>query len=156
MPGITRHHDGFTLLEILVVMVIASMMVTLVPPLFSGAVSGARVKASARDLAIAMRESRSRAILSNSEQQLRLDLEQHSYDVGDQRSESLPADMRVGIEQITGAQVHDTKQYTLRFFPDGSTSGELITLKRGARAYLLQLDWLTGKITIQEGQSDAG
>ena len=46
---------GFTLLEILVVMVIAGLMIALVPPLFSGAVSGTKLKASARDLAVVLR-----------------------------------------------------------------------------------------------------
>ena len=43
---------------------------------------------------------------------------------------------------------------TLRFFPDGSSSGELITLSGGNRAYYLQLNWLTGSITITEGSTD--
>ena len=153
--GNIHRKRGFTLLEILVVMVIASMMVALVPPLFSGAVTGAKIKGAARDLAVAMRESRSRAILSGSEQQLSLNLGQGHYVAGNQKPEALPAEMTIDIQQITGAHVEDNEEYVLRFFADGSTSGELITLKSGNRAYRLQLDWLTGAITIQEGQSGA-
>jgi general secretion pathway protein H len=154
--GINHRYAGFTLLEILVVMVIASMMVALVPPMFSGAVAGAKIKGSARSLAIAMRETRSRAILQNTVQELRLNLKQHHYSAAGKNPEQLPADMRVGIEQITGARVEDQDEYALQFFPDGSSSGELITLQSGSRAYQLHLDWLTGSITIQEGQSGEG
>ena len=124
--------------------------------LFSGAVAGAKIKGAARDLAVAMRESRSRAILSGSEQQLSLNLGQGHYVAGNNKSEALPAEMTIDIQQITGAHVEDDEEYVLRFFADGSTSGELITLKSGNRAYRLQLDWLTGAITIQEGQGGAG
>ena len=44
--------SGFTLLEILVVMVIAVLMLTLIPPLFSSAVSGTKLKGSARDFVV--------------------------------------------------------------------------------------------------------
>jgi len=154
--GIIHRYAGFTLLEILVVMVIAGMMVAIVPPLFSGAVAGAKIKGSARNMAIAMRETRSRAILQNSVQELRLNLKQRHYSSTGKDLEQLPDDMRVDIEQITGARIEDQDEYALQFFPDGSTSGELITLKSGNRAYQLHLDWLTGSITIREGQSGEG
>ena len=82
----TRRHDfktarGFTLLEIMVVMLIAGLMIALVPPLFSGAVSGTRLKGSARDLAIVLRETRSKAIIHNTEQLVHLDLKEPRYRV---------------------------------------------------------------------------
>ena len=55
--------------------VIAGLMIALIPPLFSGAVSGTKLKGSARDLAVALRETRSQAIIRNTEQLVQLDLE---------------------------------------------------------------------------------
>ena len=147
---------GFTLLEILVVMVIAGLMIALVPPLFSGAVSGTKLKASARDLAVVLRETRSQAIMRNSEQLVHLDLETAHYRVGNAKPQTLPGEVVMAVELITGANVEKMAQHVVRFFPDGSTSGELITLSGGKRAYHLQLNWLTGSITITEGLADAG
>ena len=39
--------------------------------------------------------------------------------------------------------------------PDGSSSGELISFAARGRIYHLQLNWLTGSITITEGLADA-
>ena len=147
---------GFTLIEILVVLVIASLMISLVPPLFSGAVSSTQLKGSARDLAIALRETRSKAIIHNSEQLVYLDLKTPRYRIGNAKPQTLPEDVMMAVEVVTGATLTEKTQHVVRFFPDGSSSGELITLSGGNRAYHLQLNWLTGSITITEGLHDAG
>lgn len=147
---------GFTLLEILVVLVIASLMISLVPPLFSGAVSSTRLKGSARDLAIALRETRSKAIIHNTEQLVYLDLKTPRYRIGNAKPLTLPENVMMAVEVVTGATLTEKTQHVVRFFPDGSSSGELITLSGGNRAYHLQLNWLTGSITITEGLHDAG
>ena len=148
--------SGFTLLEIMVVMVIAGLMIALVPPLFSSAVSGTKLKGSARDLAIVLRETRSKAIIHNTEQLVHLDLEEPRYRVGNGKIQALPENVDMAVEVVTGARIEETAKHVLRFFPDGSSSGELITLSGGNRAYYLQLNWLTGSITITEGLANAG
>jgi general secretion pathway protein H len=147
---------GFTLMEIMVVMVIAGLMIALVPPLFSGAVSGTKLKGSVRDLAVILRETRSQAINTNTEQIVQLDLESSRYRAGDAKPRALPEDAAIAIELVSGARVAEMAQHVVRFFPDGSSSGELITISEGARAYHLHLNWLTGSITITEGLRDAG
>jgi general secretion pathway protein H len=148
--------SGFTLLEILVVMVIAGLLIALVPPLFSGAVTGTRLKGSVRDLAVVLRETRSKAIIHNAEQRVHLDLETPRYRVGNAVPEILPDDVEMAVELVTGARVDEMSQHIVRFFPDGSSSGELITLSGSKRAYHLHINWLTGGITITEGLRDAG
>ena len=148
--------SGFTLLEIMVVMVIAGLMIALVPPLFSSAVSGTKLKGSARDLAIVLRETRSKAIIHNTEQLVHLDLKEPRYRVGNGKIQALPENVDIAVEVVTGARIDETAKHVLRFFPDGSSSGELITLSGGNRAYYLQLNWLTGSITITEGLANAG
>jgi general secretion pathway protein H len=147
---------GFTLLEMMVVLVIAGLMLALVPPLFSSAVSGTKLKGSARDLAIALRETRSQAIMRNTEQRVLLDLQTSRYRVGNGKPLALPKGMAMAVETVTGAGDSSRIQHVVRFFPDGSSSGELITLSGSNLAYHLQLDWLTGNITITERLRDDG
>ena len=147
---------GFTLLELMVVMVIAGLMITLVPPLFSTAVPGTRLKGSARDLAIVLRESRSTAIINNSEQLVQLDLKHARYQDNKGKTRSLPANVAISVELITGSNIDPGAQHVVRFFPDGSCSGELITLSGGNDNYYLQLNWLTGSVTITSGSGNAG
>ena len=137
-------------------MVIAGLMVALVPPMFSGAVSGTKIKGAARDLAINLRETRSKAIIGNSEKEIQLDLDKQQYKIGDAKSVQLPENMAIDVKLITGATVEDKEKYSVLFFPDGSSSGERITLSGGGHVYHLQLNWLTGGITISSGNDDAG
>ena len=149
-----RPASGFTLLEILVVMVIAGLMIALIPPLFSSALPGTQLKGSVRDFAVALRETRSQAIIYNREQLVYLDLETPRYRVGNGKPTALPNDVDIDVELVTGDRLQDEARHVLRFFPDGSSSGELISLSGSGRTYRLHLNWLTGSITITEGTTD--
>lgn len=156
MSPICKSTRGFTLLEMMVVMVIAGLMLALVPPLFSNAVSGTQLKGSARTLAIALRETRSLAIIRNTKQLVLLDLKSSQYRIGNDKPQPLPDGVEMAVQLVAGAGDEKMTQHMVRFFPDGSSSGELITLSGGTHAYYLQLDWLTGNITITEGLRDDG
>ena len=64
---------------------------------------------------------------------------------------AFPENVTLAVEQVTGARVAEMTQHAVHFFPDGSSSGELIILSGGNHSYYLQINWLTGSITITEG-----
>jgi general secretion pathway protein H len=152
-PGDNRKR-GFTLLELLVVLVIASLLVGLVPPLFSGAVPGARLKAAVRDLAVAMRLARNQAITHDVATQVSLNLETPAYTVGTQAPRALPDGVELKVASGSGDSAAQTKRHVVRFYSDGSSSGAVITLRRGQRGYRLHVGWLTGRITIEDARAD--
>jgi general secretion pathway protein H len=152
-PGGERKR-GFTLLELLVVLLIVSLLLALVPPLFSGAVPGAKLKAAARDLAVALRLARNQSITHNVETQVHLNLESPAYAIGSQAPRALPAGVELKVASASGQSVAQTTRHVVRFFSDGSSSGTLITLSRGKRSYRLQVGWLTGKVTIEGAEAD--
>lgn len=135
-------------------MAIVALVVTLIPPLFSGAVPGARLKGAARDLAVAMRDTRSQAITRNAQTALHLNLEQAQYTIPGRQSRSLPAGVRVNVATAAGEDALPEPQHVLYFYPDGSSSGSRITLSSGKRAYRLDVDWLTGRVSIAEATQD--
>ena len=149
-----RPQRGFTLLEILVVLIIATLLFTLVPPLFSGALPGVRLKGAARDLAVVLRETRSRAIVSNTEQTLLLDTETPSYRAGNGKPVSLPGGISLNLQPNEGITTLTATRQSLRFYPDGSSSGGRIILRGESRGYRLDVDWLTGNIRIEEAATD--
>ena len=145
-----RFQGGFTLLEILVVLVIATFLFTLIPPLFSGALPGVRLKGTARDLVVVLRDTRSQAIISNSEQTLHLDREKQGYRIGEGKHTTLPEGISLRMQAHADETGLDATQQSIRFFPDGSSSGGQIILQGGSRSFLLDVDWLTGNIRIEE------
>ena len=49
------------------------------------------------------------------------------------------------------SEIVDDKHGAIRFYPDGSSTGGRVTLASGERKFLVDVDWLTGRVTIKEG-----
>ncbi len=143
-------HRGFTLVELLVVMVVIGLAYSLVPPLFSSGAAGAELKAVTRQLAAGLRKARSEAITKRHEAALVLDVEQHKFQIsGDSRIYNMPRKVEITLHtaqsELQGGQVG-----AIRFYPDGSSTGGRITLAGNNREYQVDVDWMTGRVAISE------
>lgn len=149
MAACPRRQAGFTMIEMLVVMVIMGLAFSLVPPLFSSGQSATEIKAAARKLAAGLRQARSEAVASRQERALLLDVEQRRFVIGgNPREYRLPAG--IGLNLFT-AQTERQGEHagTIRFYPDGSSTGGRITVGRdGGQQYKVDVDWLTGRVAI--------
>jgi len=142
-----RRQHGFTLLEILVVLALMAMMYALVPPMFSSGGS-TELRAAARQLAAGLRKARGHAISSRQEATLTVDVEQHHFKVaGDPRRYSLPKSAELSVYTAQSEAVED-KVAAIRFYPDGSSTGGAITVADGTAKFRVDVDWLTGNVTI--------
>ncbi len=141
---------GFTLLELLVVLVIGVLLVSLAPPLLSGLSGATELRGAARQVAAGLRSARNEAVSRQREAVFTLDLEQSRFGVtGDPREIALPDGL--GIRLYTAqAEVVDAATGGIRFFPDGGSTGGSITVSGAKRAYRVTVDWLTGAIAIVE------
>jgi len=141
---------GFTLLELLVVLVIAAAGYALVVRFASGGVSGAQLRSAARTVAAGLREARGAAIARQESTALVLDMEGRSMEVGGGRPRGLPRrlDMKLYTAQ---SEIVDDRRGAIRFYPDGSSTGGRVTLASGERKLLVDVDWLTGRVSIKEG-----
>ncbi len=135
------------------VLVIGVLLVSLAPPLLSGLSGATELRGAARQLAAGLRSARNEAVSRQREATLTLDLEQRRFGVtGDPREIVLPEGL--GIRLYTAqAEVVDGATGGIRFFPDGSSTGGSITVSGSQRAYRVNVDWLTGAITIAEEES---
>lgn len=147
---------GFTLLELLVVLAIAGLTLTVVPPLFSNAMPTLTIRGEAHDLALVLSHTRGQAITRNLTQEVRLFPEQRLYIVGEKsRRHFLPKDIKLSVDngilldELSGEQA-------VRFFPDGSASGGVISLSNEQRRYDLEINWLTGRVQTREVGNEAG
>jgi general secretion pathway protein H len=147
-PGAAR---GFTLLELLLVLVIAAASYALVVRFNTGGVSGAELKSAARAVAAGLRDARGTAIATQVPASLTLDIDQRSMQVsGGRRPRPLP--QRLELKLYTAqSEIVDDKRGAIRFYPDGSSTGGRVTLAAGERKLLVDVDWLTGRVSIKEG-----
>ncbi|MGD2020598.1 MAG: GspH/FimT family pseudopilin [Thiohalocapsa sp.] len=146
-PGIAR---GFTLVELLVVLAIGSLLLAVTPPLVTAVMPGVELKAAARRTAGALRLAREMAVARGRDAAWVLDVEQHRYGIeGDARSGNLPDGL--SLELVAAEEEMRSEAVgAIRFYPDGSSTGGRVILKRGEMGYQVGVNWLTGRILIAQ------
>lgn len=146
-----RPQRGFSLLELLLVLVIAAAGYAIVVRMTAGGVSGAELKSAARAVAAGLRDARGTAIATQEPVALNLDLERRTFEVtGGRRARSLPE--RLELKLYTAqSEIVDSRRGAIRFYPDGTSTGGRITVASGERRFLVDVDWLTGRVSIKEG-----
>lgn len=146
-PG--HHFRGVTLIELLVVLVLMSALLALVPPLFDRGLSSTEINAAAREMMAAMRYARSTAVSRRQPIAFTLDLEQHHFHVDGRRPVTLPRALQ--LELVTAeSELQGRGAGSITFFADGSATGGSLTLVAEARQIRLDVDWLSGRVTLND------
>ena len=139
-----RGEDGFTLIEIAVVLVIIALAYGLVTPAFSSFVSGTRLESAARDMALALREARSTAIVTGRELQFLIEPATPGWRFGD-RHGSYAQDVTVKLETLKDDPA--ITFYAITFYADGHSTGGRVRLESDGRGRIIEIHWLTGRVS---------
>jgi len=143
-------HQGFTLLELLVVMTLATLILAIVPASFSSMVPHVEQQAQVRDLIFALRSARGQAIREGQEITFTLDLAHHQYSLsGSGEVKPLPKSYNIKFTPQFDP-VPDERRVAIHFFADGSSSGGRIDMAAEDVHYDISINWLTGKIDYRE------
>jgi general secretion pathway protein H len=150
---------GFSLLELLLVIVLAALMFTLVPRMLGGGVSGAELKSNVRALNAALKLARDAAVNTRREAYVTINVETREFTTTfEERTHKL--NERLDLKLFTSqADQIDQATASFRFYPDGSSNGGRITVGvvgtgssagSAAREFAIDVDWLTGRATVSE------
>jgi general secretion pathway protein H len=144
-------HRGFTLIELIVVLVMMGLLFSMTPPLLHKAFPSLKLKAATRDLAQEIRYVQQSAIMSGSESLMRFELQINQYQsdlVNQGEVRQLPDGIRFTADQ----REEHRKILVLRFYPDGSSSGGLIRLGNETQSFVITVDWLTSRVQILDSR----
>jgi general secretion pathway protein H len=142
--------NGFTLIEMLVVLAIMGLVMAVALPDFGRLAPSLRQRAAAGDLAAALRDARGQAIRSNGETTLTLDVGSGTYALS-YRPDTRQLGRTFDLSMRTAAhEAADGRAGSIRFFPDGSSTGGRISLSSGRSIHTVVVDWLTGHVRIVE------
>ena len=143
--------SGVTLLELLVVLALMAILAAVVYPMFGGTgISTGELKSAARQVAAGLRMARSEALATRQETRVLLDLEQRAFRIDrDTIVHTLPRTVELKLFTAQSDLVNE-RVGAIRFFADGGSNGGRVTLAAGTRKYDIDVDWLTGRVAIQE------
>lgn len=154
--GFSRQR-GYTLLEMLIVMGIFSLMLGFAVPSLRSSSSAGAVKHAEAVLVSAFREARARAVATNRQTGVRLDLTANRLSQGPDFSAAdaeILGDQSLQIQLTTArALVAGEGDGAIVFFPDGTSSGGRVILQSGSAVSVVEVDWMTGQTRISTGDA---
>ena len=142
---------GFTLVEMVMVLVIIAIGTALTIPLVEGGFEAREVRRAARQIASTMHFCRGEAVALGKPQEMIIDANDNSiHTTSWERWATLTE--RAVIDDVRGGNVVGDGMVQILFFPNGSTSGAEVVLagRRDRREHrlLIALDPLVGSVRV--------
>jgi general secretion pathway protein H len=138
--------SGFTLIEMLAVMMIIALVASLVV-MFVPGTGRSGLKAIVMDSAALLRRERMSAMLMRRDRHVALDGESRVL-IGDSGTQVLiPRDVTLDI--LGADAVWDGRLAVAAFHPDGASSGATLRFSREGAAYEIRVNWYTGGVAVE-------
>jgi general secretion pathway protein H len=140
---------GFTLLEIMLVLFIVILGFAAIGLNISSGNDATKLQSAARDMVSALRFTKGQALISHAETTVALDLNENTYTVSD-RDKVYTIPDTIALTVVTAQEELSGKGLaSIRFFPDGSSTGGRIKLEMNSAIWQIDINWLTGQIELE-------
>jgi len=148
LTAVVPRSRGFTLLELLLAVFLLGLVYALSGPLLEAGNAGLSIKSATRQLAAGFRKARSIAVTQHSEAGLTIDAKARTFSVtGDPQLYDLPRNVEVTMFTAQSEILSDAAA-SIRFFPDGSSTGGRVAVSIGETKDMVDVDWLTGRVKL--------
>jgi general secretion pathway protein H len=151
--GRRRRPAGFTLLEVLLVMVLIAAASVLAALTVSGGFESMRLRSSAKEIAANLRYARVQAISTGKPQSFAIDPRAHVWQGANGRKGEIPK--KLGIV-FTGAREVQPRDGVgaIMFFADGASTGGRVQVNSRNAAWNVDVAWLTGEVSLHRARAD--
>lgn len=166
--------QGFTLFELLIVLLIISVVSAFVGPRLGGSMSNMELRTAAKKIAAILRNTRSQAtwegvthmaVFDLSENRVLVfpvksqtdDLNEDAEVDGNKRenvSNTYDLPKKIQIEKaVSNSGEYHSGLFEMSFFPaGGSSGGEISLINDRERHYSIKVDFITGTVALSEGE----
>jgi general secretion pathway protein H len=143
-------NSGFTLVELIVVLVIAVLGFSVIANNINSGNYATKLQLVSQDIASGLRYAQSQALMTQKSISVDIDLSNNSYAISNQKKiYSFDKEIVVTLE-IAEQEYTEDQIAKIRFFPDGSSTGGRIKLEWGKNVKQIDVNWITGKVSINE------
>jgi general secretion pathway protein H len=141
--------DGFTLVEILAVLVVLAIVGAVAAASLSARRGGDVLQATAYELASRYRAARAAAIRHAASRTVVIDMARRQVSAGvDIAPLRIPDTVSV-TSQMSASEQRAPKSAGIRFLPNGASTGGKVRLETGRQAYEVRVNWLTGRVVVE-------
>lgn len=148
MTSFRQDLRGFTLIELLVVLLLLGMVYALTGPMLDLGATGVDLKGASRQLAAGLRKARSTAIAGGHDAVLTVQVDSREFSVtGDPKVYKLSPKLDIALFTAQSEKLNGSTG-SIRFSPDGSSTGGRITVSAGPTKQSVDVDWITGRVKI--------
>lgn len=143
---------GVSLLELLIVVVLIAAATAMAASAMRSGLPGQQLRQAARELAAQLRFTRAQAIATGKPQVFLLDARKRQWQAPGKRQGKVPEPILI---TTTTARIEQPADGVagFRFFPEGASTGGRIVLSRERAAWQVDVDWLTGEVTLVRAEA---
>jgi len=135
---------GFTLLELVVVLLILGLLAALAAPTISGTLESGRLRSGAAEMRAVFTLARTLAVSGGKERAVIVDRARGLYGVDGEEERRLPEGVEVSSARV-GDRAEEGDTFRVQFYPDGSAEEtEVVLAASGAGGLRVAVDPLTG------------
>jgi prepilin-type N-terminal cleavage/methylation domain-containing protein len=151
--------QGFTLLELLIVVLVIALVLAVSYPSLSRGSASIHLRATGRDVLNTFRYAREKAVTEQTGMKVTVDREKQRLlltdDLGDGgRTYAMPADVKIHRVALGNAEIVNGP-VIVRFLPNGSSDSAEVLLKSDAGSFLRIIsDPITGGARIESGSGE--
>jgi general secretion pathway protein H len=147
-----RRRDGYTLIELVLVVAVLAVASMVVGPAVGRAVDGIRVRTEVAGIASFLRSARQQAVTLRQAHEVALDAERRTLLVRRVGRDAISSgetrrqlSSLLHLKPLTGSSLQP-----ITFMPQGNSSGGSFRIEAtGPRAYVITVDPLTGRVTTK-------
>ncbi len=143
---------GFSLLEVLVVMVFIAVIAGFISSSMTKSLKKTKIRAVSKNLVSALRYTRGQAIVKHEQKTIKFNVKDKTYKAPRKKTVQIPEEMELFIYTVE-SDIANESEGSIRFFSDGSSTGGWAKLVYGEKIWKINVNWLTGEITMEEGAS---
>ncbi|MEN9559597.1 MAG: hypothetical protein RLZZ502_808 [Pseudomonadota bacterium] len=132
------------------VLAIIALGYGLAGPLIGKGQGSSEHKAAVRQVVQSLKAARNQAISERKETTVGFDLKERVMTRADERF-VLPTEVEIKLD-TTAKELSGEGKGAIRFYPDGGSTGGRVSLSRKERLLRIDVDWLSGRVSVHEEQ----
>jgi Tfp pilus assembly protein FimT len=147
-PSSSRNESGFTLLEVIIVLLLSLLILGIVMVSFAGLLSSAKLQATVREFSATLRQARDLAKIHGEQQGWTVDLDSGEYGIEGRKVKKIPSNLDFKIVDSVNGEIR-SGQYRLVFEPNGGMEGATFQLSDKKKVFGIELDPLLGAVVTR-------